>query len=61
MSRVSSAGTKEIQNTASIRPHCTFEARSRKCLVSPPSEARIGNSRNTYTGMKIENMLYQSM
>ncbi|MNN00107.1 hypothetical protein D3C81_1126900 [compost metagenome] len=47
MSRVSSAGTWEMQNTAIIIPHCTLAARSRKPVVSPPSEARIGRSRNT--------------
>jgi hypothetical protein len=60
MSRVNRAGTNDTQKTAIIRPHCTFDARSRKCVLSPPRDARIGSSRNTYTGIKIENSPYQS-
>lgn len=61
MLRVSSVGMKEIQNIVSIRFYCIFEVCLRKCLVLLFSEVRIGNSRNMYIGMKIENMLYQLM
>ncbi|MNJ01053.1 hypothetical protein D3C73_1605640 [compost metagenome] len=61
MSRVINAGTDDTQYTAIIRPHWTFEARSRKRVVSPPKLARIGSNRNRYTGMKMLNRPYQSM
>ncbi|MNG78360.1 hypothetical protein D3C79_369340 [compost metagenome] len=61
MSRVSKAGTEDTQYTAIIKPHCTFDARSRKRVVSPPRLARIGSSKNRYTGMKMLNRPYQSM
>ena len=61
ISSVIRAGTDDRQYTAIISPHCTFEARSRKRVVSPPKLARIGSSKNRYTGMKILNNPYQSI
>ncbi|RZL55716.1 MAG: hypothetical protein EOP70_09085, partial [Variovorax sp.] len=40
---VRSAGTWLMQNTLIISPHCTFDVRSRKRWVSPPTAARIGS------------------
>ena len=60
MSRVSSAGTYEMQYTQIIRPHCVSDARARKFLRSAKITAAMGSIRNAYTGIRIAKKPYQS-
>src|SRR6266404_2526220 len=48
-----------MQYTQSITPHCVSAVRSRKFFVSAESTARIGRTRNAYTGIRITNKPYQ--
>ena len=61
ISKVSTAGIWEIQNTEIIIAHCTLVERSKKWAASPCKADKIGKNRKAYTGIKMVNMLNQSI